>query len=95
MNARNETAEFKVEPAAPAVARTNLADVIWRTAELLRGAFREPEYRRVILPFTVLRRLDCLLSPTKDNVLAKHKEIAPKGYDFKMFLGPIAGQAGR
>lgn len=72
-------------------AKTNLADVIWRTAELLRGAFREPEYRRVILPFTVLRRLDCLLDPTKDQVLAKHKEILPKGYDLKMFLGPITG----
>ena len=70
---------------------TNLADLIWKTAELLRGAFREPEYRRVILPFTVLRRLDCLLEPTKDTVLAKHKEIAGKNYDLRMFLAPITG----
>jgi type I restriction enzyme M protein len=73
------------------VAKTDLADLIWRTAELLRGAFREPEYRRVILPFTVLRRLDCLLAPTKERVLAKHKEIAPKNYDLRVFLGPITG----
>lgn len=70
---------------------TNLADLIWKTAELLRGAFREPEYRRVILPFTVLRRLDCLLEPSKDIVLAKHKEIAGKNYDLRMFLAPITG----
>jgi type I restriction enzyme M protein len=69
----------------------NLADLIWRTAEILRGAFREPEYRRVILPFTVLRRLDCLLEPSKAKVLAKHKEIASKGYDLRMFLAPITG----
>lgn len=71
--------------------KTNLADVIWRTAELLRGAFREPEYRRVILPFTVLRRLDCLLEPTKAEVLAKHKAIAAKNYDLRVFLAPITG----
>lgn len=74
-----------------ALAKTNTADVIWRTAEILRGAFREPEYRTVILPFTVLRRLDCLLRPTKAAVVAKHKEISAKGYDLRMFLAPITG----
>lgn len=69
-----------------AAGNTNLADLIWKSAELLRGAFREPEYRRVILPFTVLRRLDCLLEPTKDKVVAKHQEIAAKKFDLKMFL---------
>lgn len=68
---------------------TNLADLIWKTAELLRGAFREPEYRRVILPFTVLRRLDCLLEPTKAKVLDKYKEIKPKKYDPQVFLARI------
>src|SRR5947209_5651678 len=69
----------QTEPVAPSTAgKTNLADLIWKTAELLRGAFREPEYRRVILPFTVLRRLDCLLEPSKVAVLAKHAEIAPQ-----------------
>lgn len=71
--------------------KVNLADLIWKSAELLRGAFREPDYRRIILPFTVLRRLDCLLEPTKSKVLAKHKEIAAKNYDFRMFLAPITG----
>ena len=40
------------------------------------------------LPFTVLRRLDCLLQPTKAAVIAKHKEIAAKGHDLRMFLAP-------
>lgn len=82
----------QTEPVAPSTAgKANLADLIWKTAELLRGAFREPEYRRVILPFTVLRRLDCLLEPTKAKVLAKHAEVAPKNYDLRVFLAPITG----
>ena len=80
-----------LDQAAAAAIKTNLADVIWRSAELLRGAFREPEYRRVILPFTVLRRLDCLLQPTKNRVLTKHKEIVKKNYDPKLFLGQASG----
>ena len=71
--------------------RPNVADLIWRSAELLRGAFREPEYRRVILPFTILRRLDCLLQPTKSAVVVKHQEISTKNYDLQMFLAPITG----
>lgn len=73
------------------MARTNLADTIWKNAELLRGAFKEAEYRRVILPFTILRRLDCLLEPTKKAVLAKHKEIEAKKYEPAMFLPNITG----
>jgi type I restriction enzyme M protein len=80
-----------IDQAPASAGGTNLADLIWKTAELLRGAFREPEYRRVILPFTVLRRLDCLLEPSKDIVRAKHKEIAGKNYDLRMFLAPITG----
>lgn len=76
---------------ALALPRPNVADLIWRSAELLRAAFREPEYRRVILPFTVLRRLDCLLQPTKSAVVAKHAEISTKNYDLRMFLAPITG----
>lgn len=41
---------------------------IWGIAELLRGDFKQSEYGRVVLPFTVLRRLDCVLAPTRDRV---------------------------
>lgn len=44
---------------------------IWSVADLLRGDYRASEYQRVILPFTVLRRLDCVLEGTKDAVVAK------------------------
>lgn len=68
-----------------------LADLIWKNAELLRGAFKENEYRKVILPFTILRRLDCVLAPTRDAVHAKHKTIKDKGYDLDKFLTPTSG----
>ncbi len=44
---------------------------IWSVADLLRGVYKQSEYGRVILPLTVLRRLDCVLEPTKDKVLAR------------------------
>lgn len=47
------------------------ANFIWSVADLLRGDYKQSEYGKVILPFTVLRRLDCVLEPTKDQVLAK------------------------
>ena len=47
----------------------NHADFIWSVADLLRGVYKQSEYGRVILPLTVLRRLDCVLEPTKDKVL--------------------------
>ncbi|MBC7704359.1 MAG: SAM-dependent DNA methyltransferase, partial [Rhodoferax sp.] len=91
MSKKPEASNSNGNAAASTPGRGNLAELIWKSAELLRGAFREPEYRRVILPFTVLRRLDCLLEPTKAKVLAKHQEVAPKGYDLRMFLAPITG----
>ncbi len=45
------------------------ADLIWRVADLLRGDYRQSDYGKVILPLTVLRRLDCVLESTKDKVL--------------------------
>lgn len=45
------------------------ADLIWRVADLLRGDYKQSDYGKVILPLTVLRRLDCVLFPTKQKVL--------------------------
>ncbi len=50
-------------------------DVIWNIANLLRGPYRPPQYRRVMIPLTVLRRLDCVLEETKDKVIAEHKKL--------------------
>jgi len=46
-----------------------LANFIWSVADLLRGDYKQADYGKVILPLTVLRRLDCVLEPTKEAVL--------------------------
>lgn len=61
--------------AQAAVVRMNhqaLSSFIWSVADLLRGDYKQSEYGRVILPFTVLRRLDCVLTDTKPAVLAEY-----------------------
>jgi type I restriction enzyme M protein len=68
-----------------------LADLIWKNAELLRGAFKENEYRKVILPFTILRRLDCVLAPSRDAVLKKYEAVKKGGYDLDKMLTPTSG----
>ncbi|MCZ4587626.1 class I SAM-dependent DNA methyltransferase [Rhodococcus opacus] len=51
---------------------------IWSVADLLRGDIRQHEYGQFILPFVVLRRLDCVLEPTKQQVIAKAKDLDGK-----------------
>ncbi len=48
------------------------ANLIWQIADLLRGPYRPPQYERVMLPMTVLRRFDCVLAPSKAKVLAEY-----------------------
>ncbi len=50
------------------------ANLIWQIADLLRGPYRPPQYERVMLPMTVLRRFDCVLAQTKTKVLAEHEK---------------------
>ena len=57
---------------------SQLANFIWSICNLLRGPYKRNEYRKVILPLTVLRRFDCLLAPTKTQVLAEHPKIKAK-----------------
>ena len=57
---------------------SQLANFIWSICNLLRGPYKRNEYRKVILPLTVLRRFDCLLAPTKTKVLAEHPKIKAK-----------------
>ena len=71
----------------------NYPAFIWSVADLLRGVYKQSEYGRVILPLTVLRRLDCVLEPTKDKVL----ERAAKLPEYLENRGPVlahtAGQS--
>jgi type I restriction enzyme M protein len=48
---------------------SQIASFIWSICNLLRGPYKRNEYRKVILPLTVIRRFDCILEPTKDKVL--------------------------
>jgi type I restriction enzyme M protein len=49
----------------------SLSNFIWSVADLLRGDYTQSEYGRVILPFAVLRHLDCVLAPTREAVLGE------------------------
>lgn len=57
------------------------ANLIWKIADLMRGPYQPNQYGDVILPFTILRRLDCILEPTKDEVLTEYKKIASTKVD--------------
>jgi type I restriction enzyme M protein len=64
----------------------SLSSFIWSVADLLRGDYKQSEYGKVILPFTVLRRLDCVLEKTKDAVLAEHATRKKAGINPEPFL---------
>ena len=74
------------------MAEQNLSSFIWSVADLLRGDYTQSDYGKVILPFTVLRRLDCVLEATKADVL-KEKQIREKaGLNPEPFLLRKSGQ---
>ncbi len=67
--------------------KQNLSSLIWSTADdILRGLFRPSEYGRIILPFVVLRRLDCVLDPQKDKAFELHDKYKNKLSDFNKVI---------
>ncbi|MCC7172812.1 MAG: SAM-dependent DNA methyltransferase [Planctomycetes bacterium] len=74
------------------MADPNLSSFIWSVADLLRGDYKQSEYGKVILPFTVLRRLDCVLEPTKAAVLAELAARKKSGVNPEPFLLKKSGQ---
>lgn len=68
-----------------------LSSFIWSVADLLRGDYKQADYGKVILPFTVLRRLDCVLEPTRAAVLAEFKAREVMGIDPTPFLKRKSG----
>jgi len=73
---------------------TDKVAFIWSVADLLRGPYKPHQYGRVILPLTVLRRLDCVLEPTKQKVLERHAALRNGPVkDFEPILNRVAGQA--
>jgi len=69
----------------------NHAGLIWAIADLLRGDYKQSEYGRVILPLVVLRRLDCVLEPSKAQVLARLEQLRGKLENVGPVLQPITG----
>ena len=69
---------------------SEITSFLWSVADLLRGDYKQADYGKVILPLTVIRRLDCVLDKTKAKVLAKHAELKqakhPEGTIEKMLL---------
>jgi hypothetical protein len=69
---------------------SDITSFLWGVADLLRGDYKQADYGKVILPLTVIRRLDCALDRTKEKVLAKHVELKaakhPEGTIEKMLL---------
>ena len=68
-----------------------VANFIWTVADLLRDHYKRSKYADVILPFTVLRRLDCVLEPTKDEVFEKYKQYGDKLDDPSGLLKKASG----
>ncbi len=70
----------------------NHAGFIWSVADLLRGDYKQSEYGRVILPLVVLRRLDCVLEPTKTKVLHAVERLAGKVANVDPLLRQASGE---
>jgi len=70
----------------------NHAAFIWSVADLLRGDYKQSEYGRVIMPLTVLRRLDCVLEPTKAKVLDRHGKLKGTIDNIAPVLESVAGE---
>jgi type I restriction enzyme M protein len=73
----------------------DLANLVWQIADLLRGPYTPPQYERVMLPMTVLRRFDCVLAGTKERVLAeyaKRKDGKLLGDGMDQMLNKVAKQ---
>jgi type I restriction enzyme M protein len=74
------------------VSDQNLSSFIWSVADLLRGDYKQSDYGKVILPFTVLRRLDCVLEPNKAAVLAELAKRTAAKINPEPFLLRKSGQ---
>lgn len=72
---------------------TELANHAWSVADLLRGDYKQSDYGKVILPFTVLRRLECVLEPTRQKVLETYDKFDGQDVDVARFLRRASGHS--
>ena len=69
----------------------NYASLVWGVADRLRGTYKRHEYGKVILPFVVLRRLECTLEATKKEVLVKAKDLKSEDASRDFLLQKVSG----
>lgn len=72
---------------------SSVAAFIWSVADLLRGDYKQSDYGKVILPFTLLRRLECVLEPTRDAVRAEYEARKSMGIPLEVFLTKKSNQS--
>jgi len=71
----------------------SISALIWSTADLLRGDYKQSEYGKLILPFTMIRRLECVLEATRDEVLQEYDARKNLGIPLQQFLVRKSGQS--
>lgn len=87
--AQRDTAPDRSAAQTPGASDTTLASFIWKNAEDLWGDFKHTDFGKIILPFTLLRRLECVLEPTREAVLTAHRKWRGKGIN----EGPVLRDA--
>ena len=70
---------------------TSLADFIWKNADNLWGPFKHTDFGKIILPFTLLRRLECVLEPTREQVRETYASMKDRGIDLDVILRTQTG----
>ncbi|MEQ8033459.1 class I SAM-dependent DNA methyltransferase [Xanthomonas sp. WHRI 6106] len=86
----NSKTSSTIPAASPRAFDDVLASFIWKNAEDLWGDFRHTDFGKIILPFTLLRRLECVLEPTRDKVREAHAKFKDKGLDTDLILRQTA-----
>lgn len=70
---------------------SSLSSFIWKTADNIWGKFKHTDFSRIILPFLLLRRLECVLEPTKEEVLKQYNIELNSGLDLDLILPTFSG----
>lgn len=91
VNASFQLGERSATAEVPKTSDTTLAAFIWKNAEDLWGDFKHTDFGKIILPFTLLRRLECVLEPTRDAVNTMHAKVKDMGIDVGLVLRQTAG----
>jgi type I restriction enzyme M protein len=91
MKNQSATSVVAASADAPRPTDTTLSAFIWKNAEDLWGDFKHTDFGKIILPFTLLRRLECVLEPTRDAVREAHDKFKDRGVNVDLILRQTAG----